>query len=141
MDIRMESKLSRSKRSSESHNPEAETPEEVTEADVSADESKKSAVVSMPEAGGVAMAAILHLLRLVSAELVLLRGIDLKRFEEAARNKLNEFTSPTTNPKARQAGLAFAHELLEQILVQIRAQAELKKLLGSHKTESTSPPP
>jgi hypothetical protein len=84
----------------------------------------------LSEAGGAAVAAILHLLRLVSAELVLLRGLDIANFEAAARKKIDEFTSPTTNAHARDAGLAFAHQMLEQILVQIRAQAELKKRLG-----------
>jgi hypothetical protein len=88
------------------------------------------AEVAFSEAGGAAVAAILHLLRLASAELVLLRGLDITSFEAAARKKIDEFTSPTTNPHARDAGLAFAHQMLEQILVQIRAQAELKKRLG-----------
>ena len=90
----------------------------------------RAAEVAFSEAGGAAVAAILHLLRLASAELVLLRGLDVGSFEAAARKKIDEFTSPTTNPQARDAGLAFAHQMLEQILVQIRAQAELKKRLG-----------
>jgi hypothetical protein len=87
--------------------------------------------VTFSEAGGAAVAAILHLLRLVSAELVLHHGLDIGRFEAAARKKIDEFTSPTTNSHARDAGLAFAHQLLEQLLVQIRAQAEVKKRLGA----------
>jgi hypothetical protein len=86
--------------------------------------------VTFSEAGGAAVAAILHLLRLVSAELVLHHGLDIGRFEAAARKKIDEFTSPTTDAQARDAGLAFAHHLLEQLLVQIRAQAEVKKRLG-----------
>ena len=94
--------------------------------------------VTFSEAGGAAVAAILHLLRLVSAELVLHHGLDVGRFEEAARKKIDEFTSPTTNPQARDAGLAFAHHLLEQLLVQIRAQAEVKKRLGPSEGTSAS---
>jgi hypothetical protein len=62
-----------------------------------ATETVKPSYISFSEANGVAVAAILHLLRLVSAELVLLRGLDVQRFENAARKKLGEFTSPTTN--------------------------------------------
>lgn len=87
--------------------------------------------VTFSEAGGVTVAAILHLLRLLSAELVLTRGLDIDRFEVAARKKLEEFTSPTGNRHAHDAGLAFAHHLVEQVLVQIRAQAEVKKRLRS----------
>ncbi len=87
--------------------------------------------VAFSEAGGAAVAAILHLLRLVSAELVLTRGLSVATFEEAARKKIDEFTSPATHPQAREAGLAFAHHLLEQVLTQIRAQAEVKKSLGT----------
>jgi hypothetical protein len=92
--------------------------------------STQTADVTFSEAGGAAVAAILHLLRLVSAELVLYHGLDIGRFEAAARKKIDEFTSPTTNPQERDAGLAFAHHLVEQLLVQIRAQAEVKKRLG-----------
>lgn len=91
----------------------------------------RTADVTFSESGGAAVAAILHLLRLASAELVLHHGLDIGRFEAAARKKIDEFTSPTTNPQARDAGLAFAHHLLEQLLVQIRAQAEVKKRLES----------
>jgi hypothetical protein len=97
-----------------------------------ADETKpRTSDVTFSEAGGAAVAAILHLLRLVGAELVLHHGLDAGRFEAAARKKIAEFTSPTTNAQARDAGLAFAHQLLEQLLVQIRAQAEVKKRLES----------
>jgi hypothetical protein len=74
---------------------------------------------------------------LVSAELVLTRGLDIDRFETAARKKLDEFTSPTTNRHAHDVGLAFAHHLVEQVLVQIRARAELKN--GWH--QANTPPP
>ncbi len=42
----------------------------------------RTADVTFSEAGGAAVAAILHLLRLVSAELVLHHGLDIGRFEE-----------------------------------------------------------
>ncbi len=91
--------------------------------------------VDFTAAGGAAVAAILHLLRVMGAELVLVRGIDVAQFEQSVRAKLGEFTSPTTNQEARQAGLARARYLVEQVLTQIRAQAELKKSLtvGSEK--------
>ncbi len=90
----------------------------------------KVADITFSEAGGAAVAAILHLLRLVSAELVLARGLSVATFEAAARKKIDEFTSPAIHPQAHEAGLAFAHHLLEQVLTQIRAQAEVKKSLA-----------
>jgi hypothetical protein len=99
----------------------------------------RTADVTFSEAGGAAVAAILHLLRLVSAELVLHHGLDIGRFAAAARKKIDEFTSPTTNAQARDAGLAFAHHLLEQLLVQIHAQADVKKRLASgEETQATA---
>jgi hypothetical protein len=84
------------------------------------------------DAGGVAIAAILHLLRLAGAELVLARhDLDPTQFERAVRAKLDQFTSPTANPEARAAGVAFARHLVEQVLTQIRAQAEVKKSLNA----------
>jgi hypothetical protein len=71
-----------------------------------------------------------------------MRGLDVDQFEAAARKKLDEFTSPTANRHAHNVGLAFAHHLVEQVLVQIRAQAELKKRLGSgedHASDITRP--
>jgi hypothetical protein len=97
--------------------------------------------VTFSEAGGVTVAAIVHLLRLVSAELVLLRGLDITHFETVARKKLDEFTSPTANRQARDMGLAFAHDLLEQVLVQIRAQAEVKKRLGPSEPQAQQAAP
>jgi hypothetical protein len=85
--------------------------------------------VDFTAAGAATVAAILHLVRLMGAELVLARGHDLAQFEHAVRAKLGEFTSPTSDPEARQAGLAHARHLVEQVLTQIRAQAELKKSL------------
>jgi hypothetical protein len=85
---------------------------------------------SFTETGGATVAALLHILRLLSAELVLTRGIDITQFEQAVRSKLGDFTSPTANREAREAGLAQARYLVEQVLTQVRAQAELKKSLS-----------
>ena len=75
------------------------------------------------------------------AELVLNHGLDVGRFEVAARKKIDEFTSPTTNSHARDAGLAFAHQMLEQLLVQIHAQAEVKqRLKPSDETQAAASP-
>src|ERR1700729_3600939 len=86
--------------------------------------------VDFTAAGAATVAAILHLVRLMGAELVLARGHDLAHFEQAVRAKLGEFTSPTVDPEARRAGLTHARHLIEQVLTQIRAQAELKKSLA-----------
>ena len=94
--------------------------------------------VSLSDEAAAAMAAVLHLLRLVSAELVLFRGLDVQRLEKAMREKIGEFTSPTPNRQPREVGLAFARALVDQILVQVlRAQAELKNSL-SRKSVSDS---
>jgi hypothetical protein len=79
----------------------------------------------------------------MAAELVLVRGNDIVLFEQAVRTKLGDFTSPTTNEEARQAGLAHARYLVEQVLTQVRAQAELKKTLtvGSEKQAELSAQP
>jgi hypothetical protein len=83
------------------------------------------------DVGSVTVAALLHLMRLMGAELVLLRGIDIKTFEQAMRAKIGDFSSPTPNREAREAGLAYARYLTEQVMTQIRAQAELKKSLAA----------
>jgi fumarylacetoacetate (FAA) hydrolase family protein len=92
--------------------------------------------VDFTAAGGATVAAILHLVRLMGAELVLVRGIDIAQFEQSVRARLGEFTSPTANQEARKAGLAHARYLVEQVLTQIRAQAELKKSLAVGNEES-----
>ncbi len=97
--------------------------------------------VAVSDEAGAAMAAILHLLRLISAELVLFRGLDVERFEKAMREKIGEFTSPTPNQQSKGLGLAFARKLVDQILVQVRAQVELKKQLGASKPVTDSVPP
>jgi hypothetical protein len=81
------------------------------------------------ESGSATLAALLHLLRLMGAELVLVRGSEIGEFERAVRTKIEQFPTPTANPQARDAGLVRAKHLVEQVLTQIRAQAELKKNL------------
>jgi hypothetical protein len=83
------------------------------------------------DAGSATVAALLHLIRLMGAELVLTRGgLDCARLEAAVRTKIEQFPSPTANPEAREAGLTHARYLVERVLSQIRAQAELKKSLA-----------
>jgi hypothetical protein len=85
--------------------------------------------IAFTEAAGAMVVAVLHLVRLLGAELVLARGYDIGHLEQAVHAKLNEFTSPTANQQAREAGLAQARHLVEQVLAQIRAQVELKNSL------------
>jgi hypothetical protein len=85
--------------------------------------------IAFTEAGSAMVAAILHLVRLLAAELVLMRGSNIEQLECAVRTRLKDFPSPTANQQAREVGLAQARHLVEQVLVQIRAQAELKKSL------------
>ena len=96
--------------------------------------------VSFSDEAAASMAAVLHLLRLVSAELVLFRGLDVQRLEKAMREKIGEFTSPIPNQQAREVGLAFARDLVDQILVQVRAQAELKNSLSGKPASDSVPP-
>jgi len=101
---------------------------------------------ALSEPATVAFAALLHLLRLMAADLVLYRpDADIERFEQAVRTKIEQFVSPTANQTARDAGLAFARHLVEQVLVQIRAQAEIKKRLSpqrqSAQAEKSAPSP
>ncbi len=91
---------------------------------------------ALPEAATAAFAALLHLIRLMGTDLALNRADgDLERFEQAVRTKIEHFTSPTANQSARDAGLAFARYLVEQVLTQIRAQAQIKKSL-SHRRQT-----
>ncbi len=87
---------------------------------------------SITESSSVTLAALLHLLRLMGAELVLTHaGGETERFEQAVRAKIGQFTSPTANRQAREAGLAHAKHLVEQVIAQIRAQGQLQKSLSS----------
>jgi hypothetical protein len=84
-----------------------------------------------PEAATEAIAALLHLIKLMGGELVLnVAGGESERLERAVRSKIEQYTSPTTNPASRKAGLAFASHLVEQVLTQLRAQAEVKRSLA-----------
>jgi hypothetical protein len=103
---------------------------------------------SFPEAATETIAALLHLIKLMGGELVLnVAGGETQRFERAVRSKIAQYTSPTADPSARQSGLAFATHLVEQVLTQLRAQAEVKRSLakgaGSKKVraDDTGSPP
>ncbi len=86
---------------------------------------------ALPESATAAFAALLHLIRLMGGDIVLHRtDADFERFEQAVRTKIEQFTSPTPNQSARDAGLAFARHLVEQVLTQLRAQVQLKKSLS-----------
>jgi hypothetical protein len=84
-----------------------------------------------PEAATETIAALLHLIKLMGGELVLnVAGGETERFERAVRSKITQYSSPTTDPAARKSGLAFATHLVEQVLTQLRAQAEVKRSLA-----------
>jgi hypothetical protein len=90
----------------------------------------KDTGADLPETAAVTIAALLHLFRLAGAELVLMRpGYETQRFEQAVHSKIDQFTGPTTSQSARDTGLALARHLVEQVLTQIRAQAEVKRSL------------
>jgi hypothetical protein len=94
---------------------------------------------ALPESATAAFAALLHLIRLMGADLVLNRAdADLDRFEQAVRTKIEQFTSPTANQSARDAGLAFARHLVEQVLTQIRAQVQIKKSLSVNRQTASA---
>jgi hypothetical protein len=85
---------------------------------------------SLSEPGSVAVAALLHLVRLMGSEIVLARpDCDPTSFEQAVRTKLNQFNSPTPNKRAVELGISFAQSLVDQVLNQIRAQARVKQKL------------
>jgi hypothetical protein len=105
---------------------------------------------SFPEAATETIAALLHLIKLMGGELVLnVAGGETERFERAVRSKIAQYSSPTTNPPARKSGLAFATHLVEQVLTQLRAQAEVKRSLAKGKgiqhqkpsADDAAPPP
>ena len=91
---------------------------------------------SFPEPATETIAALLNLIKLMGGELVLnVAGGEPDRFERAVRSKIAQYSSPTTNPTARKSGLAFATHLVEQVLTQLRAQAEVKRSLAKGKGE------
>jgi hypothetical protein len=76
----------------------------------------------------------------MGAELVLSQpDPDVARFEQAVRARIAEFSSPTKDQQASEARLEHARYLVEQILLQIRAQAELKKNLSAKSTKEREP--
>jgi hypothetical protein len=84
----------------------------------------------LSEPGTVTVAALLHLVRLMGAEIVLARSdFNLEVFEQAVRAKLKQFNSPTANRQAIDDGLSFAKSLVEDVLSQIRAQATIRRKL------------
>jgi hypothetical protein len=84
----------------------------------------------LSEQSATVISVLLHLLRLSGAELVLTNlKCDPERFEEAIRAKMDEFAGLTAAGEPRDEGLSLARHLVEQVLVQIRAQSELKRSL------------
>ena len=72
----------------------------------------------------VTLAALLHLVRLLSAELVAGKHReDINRVESAIRAKVNQIAVQGVSAEAVARGLAYAHELLEPVLANVRAQA------------------
>ena len=66
----------------------------------------------------------------MGSEIVLGRpDCDPTSFEQAVRTKLNQFSSPTRNKEAVELGISFAQSLVDQVLSQIRAQAQVKQKL------------
>jgi hypothetical protein len=102
----------------------------------------QSAVCEFGESGSVTVAALLNLLRLVGSELVLSQsGCETERFEQAVRAKIGQFLSPTTNENARAVGLLRARQLVEHVMAQIRAQAQLQKSLRVTAPDIVKPEP
>jgi hypothetical protein len=58
-------------------------------------------------------------------------GGETERFGQVVRAKIGQFTSPTADPEAREAGLTHAKHMVEQVIAQIRAQGQLQKSLLS----------
>lgn len=97
--------------------------------------------LSMPESAAVALAAVLDLFRLTGAELVMTQlGGETDRFEEAVRTKIAQFVGPSASKAAREEGVALARHLVEQVLAQIKAQAEVKRRLRATPSTGSSSP-
>lgn len=122
------------KSASETHSGDV-PPEGSAAPEVAAPEESAAEIgAGFPEAATETIAALLHLIRLMGGELVLnIAGGETERFERAVRSKIEQFPSPTSNPAARKSGLAFASHLVEQVLTQLRAQAEVKRSLAKGK--------
>jgi hypothetical protein len=125
------------KSASETHSGDI-PPESSAAPEVAAPEESAAEIgTGFPEAATETIAALLHLIRLMGGELVLnIAGGETERFERAVRSKIEQFPSPTSNPAARKSGLAFASHLVEQVLTQLRAQAEVKRSLAKGKHAS-----
>jgi hypothetical protein len=98
--------------------------------------------VDFTAAGGATVAAILHLVRLMGASWSS-PGATISRISNRPSVPSSAITSPTADPEARGVGLPHAPHLVEQLLTQIRAQAELKKSLavGKEKAPETQTAP
>ena len=94
------------------------------------DDAADQSANSLTETERVTIAAVLHLVQLLTAELVLNRSIEIGKLEQAVHAMIGDFTSPTENREAREGGLARARYLVEQVFTQVRAQAELRKALS-----------
>jgi hypothetical protein len=107
-------------------------PEDPKPAAIASDRSSAAEIgLNFPNAATETIAALLHLIKLMGGELVLnVAGGESERFERAVRSKIEQYASPTTDPAARKSGLAFASHLVEQVLTQLRAQAEVKRSLA-----------
>jgi hypothetical protein len=124
-----------SRKSGSEADPDDASPEAAAPPEVAVPEHAAAQIgTSFPEAATETIAALLHLVRLMGGELVLnVSGGETERFERAVRSKIQQFPSPTSNPAARKSGLAFATHLVEQVLTQLRAQAEVKRSLAKGK--------
>lgn len=120
------------RKSASDADPKGAAPESSTPPAIAAQANSAAHIGSgFPEAANETIAALLHLIKLMGGELVLnVAGGETERFERAVRTKIEQFTSPTSNPDARKSGLAFASHLVEQVLTQLRAQAEVKRSLA-----------
>jgi hypothetical protein len=121
-----------SKDASEPHNNDEASPRSLTTKLVDASGTPLDLInAAFTDTGAVTVAALLHLIRLMGGDLILSQtGCDTERFEKAVRTKIENFTSPTANKQAREAGLVIARHLVELVLTQLRAQAELKGSLS-----------
>ena len=73
----------------------------------------------------VALLSLTHMVRLLSAELVAgSHRDDIRRLEQAMRDKVAQIDTTAFTEEATAAGLAEARSLIEQVLVHVRAQAD-----------------
>ena len=55
---------------------------------------------------------------------------DFERFEQAVRSQDRAIHQPDYEPARARRGLAFARHLVEQVLMQLRAEVQIKKSLS-----------